>query len=174
MWLAAGCCYSEVGKEERNLLGKVLTAEDITQVKSNLWLSKRDVEEESPALTKGSPPFGRAVVHLRELQDWAGGWVLPVCVRRGSPWHGAWAGESKKDLAVCVFISAAECQSRWLLCLFCSDFRTSSALLLKGVIYPALNEIGLIIELQFFPPYSKEPSVGNAFCFKYGRLTIRW
>lgn len=28
MSLAAGCCYSEVGKEERNLLGEVLTAED--------------------------------------------------------------------------------------------------------------------------------------------------
>lgn len=47
MWLAAGCCYSEVGKEERNLLGKVLTAEDTTKVKSNFLLSKRDVEAEN-------------------------------------------------------------------------------------------------------------------------------
>lgn len=122
MWLAAGCCYSEAGKKERNLLGKVLTAEDKTKVKSSLWLSKRDVEEENPTLTKSSPPLGRAVVHLRELQGWSGGWLLPVCVSgKGSPWRGAWKGGSKKVIAVRVFISVAESQSRWLLCSFCLD-----------------------------------------------------
>jgi len=53
-------------------LGKVLTAKDIAKVKSSSWLSKGDVEEENPTLTKSSPPLGRAVAHWWELQGWAG------------------------------------------------------------------------------------------------------
>lgn len=121
MWLAAGCCYSEAGKKERNLLGKVLTAEDKTKVKSSLWLSKRcgrgkpNIDQELSTVGQGSGTSAGAAGLVR-------GWVLPVCVSgKGSPWRGAWNGGSKKVIAVCVFISVAESQSRWLLCSFCLD-----------------------------------------------------
>lgn len=176
MWLAAGCCYSEVGKEERNLLSKVLTAEDTTKVKSSLWFSKRDVEEENSTLRKSSPPLDRAGIHLWELQGWSGGWVLPACVSgRGSPWRGAWAEKAKGSLLFVVLfclqsVEAEECfvfsvQTLGLLLLCCS--------VIRGVIYPALHEIGLITKLQFPPLILKNLLLKMHFALNTEDLTIR-
>lgn len=61
----------EAGKKERNLLGKVLSAEDTMKVKSNLWLLKRDVGkgklsvvQELSTVQQGSDPSAEAVLGL--------------------------------------------------------------------------------------------------------------
>lgn len=57
----------EAGKKERNLLGKVLSAEDTMKVKSSLWLLERDVGKENSVLSRSSPLSSKAVIPLQKL-----------------------------------------------------------------------------------------------------------
>lgn len=69
MSLAAGCCYSEVGKEERNLLGEVLTAEDTCRGESRFAVGEEKMWKRRSQRWQRAPHHqNRAGEHLREVQ----------------------------------------------------------------------------------------------------------
>lgn len=68
MSLAAGCCYSEVGKEERNLLGEVLTAEDTCQGENRFAVGEERCGRGEANADKELSAAGPRRVHLCELQ----------------------------------------------------------------------------------------------------------